>query len=109
MDSLQELQSEVINLQIEAIQARIDELSTPSNPYETTFQHLERFVRLIELRLILYKEERKRQEEQEQLKWEQEQAQQQNAYWLTNTMEEHKRTIAEFERTLSPEDTAEIN
>ena len=55
MDSLQELQSEVINLQLEAIQARIDELSTPSNPYETTFQHLERFVRLIELRLIMIK------------------------------------------------------
>ena len=104
MDSLQELQSEVINLQLEAIQARIDELSTPSNPYETPVQHLERLERLIKLRLILM---RKRQE-QEQLKWEQEQAQQQNAYWLTNTMEEHKRTIAEFERALSPEDLAEL-
>ena len=31
------------------------------------------------------------------------------AYWLHCTMEEHKRTIAEFERTLSPEDTAELN
>ena len=117
MDSLQELQSEVINLQLEAIQARIDELSTPSNPYETTFQHLERFVRLIELRLILYKEERKRQEEQEQLKWEQERRERENfmnsfpsreAYWLHCTMEEHRRTIAEFERTLSPEEAAEL-
>ena len=57
MDSLQEhrqefhaiLESDVINLQLEAVTALINELDTPSNPYETTKQYTARLGRLKDL------------------------------------------------------------